>query len=75
MRADDGYYCIWIVNNGLGPAMVEDFVVKVDDVKIAAAPLEAVCKGVEELFPGKAYKLFSSFVAKGYVMCISQHII
>jgi hypothetical protein len=75
---DGGYYCIWLTNNGLGPAIVERFVVKVDEhdmltdfterTHMPGAAHEPIENAIAALFPGDEYNLHSSFMAKGYAM-------
>src|SRR5690349_11378775 len=62
-KPEAGYYCIWVVNNGLGPAIIEKFTVKVDDVLIPGVAQEPLEKGVAELFRNTKYDLQTSFMA------------
>lgn len=50
-----GFYAIEIINNGLGPAIIESFSVKVDDKRIAGEGTEPIQKALKILFPNYSY--------------------
>ncbi len=67
------YYSVELINNGLGPALIEKFTVKVDGEVIPGERTEPIEKAIELLFPGLNYhKLYKSFVAKGYSMAAND---
>ncbi len=66
---DKSYYSVDLINNGLGPALIENFTVKVDGEVIPGEREEPIEKALELLFPGLNYhKLYKAFLAKGYSM-------
>jgi hypothetical protein len=69
INVDKGYYCIWLMNNGLGPAIIESFVVKVDEHEIPGVADEPIQKGIAELFRNDTYRLFSSFMCLKAMRC------
>ncbi len=69
---DKGFYHIELVNNGLGPAVIESFLVKIDGKGISGEGTEPIEKGLKILFPNLAYKSNQSFVAEGYSMAAKE---
>jgi len=66
--ADKGFYKMDLINNGLGPALIENFVLKVDGKIIPGERTEPIEKALKILFPNHHYAVYKSFVAKGYSM-------
>jgi len=57
------------MNNGLGPAIIENFVVKIDEVQIPGVGAEPMEKAIARLFAARyVYDLESSFITKNYSM-------
>jgi hypothetical protein len=68
IKADEGFYSVELVNNGLGPALIEKFILKVDGKIIPGERTEPIKKALKILFPNHNYKSEQSFVSKGYSM-------
>ncbi|HBG78575.1 MAG TPA: hypothetical protein DDW84_07020 [Phycisphaerales bacterium] len=66
--ADKGIYSVELMNNGLGPALIENFVLKVDGEIISGDGTESVEKALRKLFPNHKYSSQQAFVSKGYSM-------
>jgi hypothetical protein len=62
------FYAVDLINNGLGPALIEDFTIKVDGKIIHGERSEPVEKALKILFPNHHYNSYHSFLAKGYSM-------
>ncbi|MGA2914435.1 MAG: hypothetical protein ABSE89_00185 [Sedimentisphaerales bacterium] len=67
-NADNGFYSVELMNNGLGPALIENFVLKVDGEIIPGVGTEPVEKALKILLPNHNYNSEQSFVSKGYSM-------
>ncbi|MBV2089975.1 MAG: hypothetical protein KUF72_03735 [Candidatus Thiodiazotropha sp. (ex Ctena orbiculata)] len=66
MRPDEHYYRIQLVNNGLGPALIKRFVVRLDNNVVkgkATEPLKAVIKA---LFLDTEYKVQTAMLNRDY---------
>ena len=64
----NGYYQVDLINNGIGPALIEKFCVKVDGKVLPGAELEVIETAMKILFPNNAYTLGKAYVGKGYAM-------
>jgi hypothetical protein len=63
-----GFYAVVLMNNGLGPALIENFILKVDGKIIPGERAEPIEKALKILFPNHNYNSYHSFVSKGYSM-------
>jgi len=73
--AERGFYAIELINNGIGPALIEEFLVKVDGKVISGQGPEPIEKGLKIIFPNLEYKLRHGYVAKGYSMPAKEKVI
>ncbi len=67
-EADKGIYAVELMNNGLGPALIESFTVMIDGKAISGEQTEPLEKALKILFPNIEYKSHQEFMAKGYSM-------
>ena len=70
--ADKGFYQVELLNNGLGPAVIVEFVVKVDGKRIPGEGTEPIEKALKILFPNLVYQSNQSYVTKGYSMASKE---
>ena len=70
--AEKGFYSIDLINNGLGPAIISSFSLKIDRKLISGEGTEPIEKALKILFSGSAYKSQQSFLAKGYSMAAKE---
>lgn len=61
-------YSAELLNNGIGPALIESFYIHVDGQLISGEGTEPIEKALKILFPQYQYASWQSFVAKGYMM-------
>lgn len=61
-------YSVELLNNGIGPALIESFHIQVAGQPIAGEGLESIEKALKILFPQYQYVSAQSYVAKGYMM-------
>lgn len=61
-------YSVELLNNGIGPALVESFCICVDGQLLSGTGMEPIEKALKILFPQYRYASSQSFVAKGYMM-------
>jgi hypothetical protein len=69
---DKGVYAVELMNNGLGPALIESFTVLIDGKVISGKRTEPLEKALKILFPNIAYKSHQEFMAKGYSMSAKE---
>jgi len=67
-NSDKGFYTVELINNGIGPAVIEDFVLKVDGKKISGDGTEPIEKALKILFPNLSYHSNHSYLATNYSM-------
>lgn len=61
-------YEVSIINNGIGPALIKEFVVKVDNTIITGEPDELIGKALKLIFPDQPFNSFTEWVSPGHVM-------
>lgn len=61
-------YSVELLNNGIGPALIESFYIHVDGELISGEGMEPIEKALKILFSQYQYASWQSFVAKGYMM-------
>ncbi|MES9928524.1 MAG: hypothetical protein ABW158_10435 [Candidatus Thiodiazotropha sp. 6PDIVS] len=64
-NSDKGAYAVELINNGLGPALIESFIVKIDRKIISGEGTEPIEKGLKILFPNDQYHSHEAYMAKG----------
>lgn len=69
---DKGVYAVELMNNGLGPALIESFTIKVDGKNISGEQTEPIEKGLKILFPNLVYKSHQEYMGKGYSMAAKE---
>ena len=66
---DKAFYSVELINNGLGPALIEKFTIKVDGEVMPGKQTEPIEKAMELLLPGLNYeKFYKAFLGKGSSM-------
>ena len=65
---DKGLFRVDIINNGIGPALIQTFQVFVDGHEIVGQDLEIIRKALKILFPNYVYNSYNSFLSQGYMM-------
>lgn len=66
--AEKGFYSVELINNGIGPAVIEDFSIKVDGKQVAGEGTEPLEKALKIVLPNLHYLSKQSYLAKGYSM-------
>lgn len=61
-------YAVELLNNGIGPALIDSFQIQVDSHPIVGEGTEPMEKALKILFPQYQYSSWQSFVSKGYMM-------
>lgn len=69
---EKGFYSFEIINNGIGPAIVEEATVKVDGKPIAGKAADAVENAVKILFADLRYRANHSYFMKGDTMAPNE---
>src|SRR3990172_12584537 len=72
--AEKGFYRIELINNGIGPALIEEFLVKVDGKVISGLGTEPIEKGLKIIFPNLYYTSHHGYVGKGYSMAAKERV-
>lgn len=70
--SEKGSYAFELINKGLGPALIENFTVKIDGKIISGEGTEPIEKGLKILFPNSQYRTYQAFMAKGYSMAAKE---
>lgn len=65
-------YTVELINNGIGPALIESFEIYVDGKLISGVGTGPIKKALKILFPNCNYEARHSFVAKGYSMAPNE---
>ena len=68
----NGAYVLELINNGLGPAIIESFTVKVDGKVVPGEGTEPIEKCLKILFPNTQYRSHQAFMATGYSMAAKE---
>jgi hypothetical protein len=66
--AEKGFYAVELINNGIGPAVIEEFSVKVDGKLVSGDGAEVIGKVLKIVLPNLPFKAQQSYLAKGYSM-------
>lgn len=70
--AEKGFYSIEVINNGIGPAIIEEFTIKVDGKTVTGNGVEAVENVLKILFPGVPYEANHGHLSKDYSMVAKE---
>lgn len=65
-------YEVQLLNNGIGPAFIRSFQIQVDGQPITGEGYEPIEKALKILFPQSQYRLYHSFLARGYAMAANE---
>ena len=65
-------YAFELLNNGIGPALINNFQIQVDGQPIVGEGTEPIEKALKILFPQYQYSSWQSFVSKGYMMSAKE---
>jgi hypothetical protein len=65
---DQHRYSVEILNNGIGPALINNFQVFVDGHQVKGDDLELIKKSLKLLFPQYQYNAYNSYLSEGYMM-------
>ncbi len=63
-----GIYAVDLLNNGLGPALIKSFTIKVDGKKISGEGTEPIDKAVKILFPNEQFNAHYAYLGEKYAM-------
>jgi hypothetical protein len=67
-----GTYSFEILNNGIGPALIQNFSLQVDGQPITGEGAEPIEKALKVLFPQYAFRSSQAFMARGYMMSAKE---
>lgn len=65
---EKGFYRLELINNGIGPAVIEGFSIKVDGILVSGERSKPIEKAMEIVLPNLQYQPEQSYLEKGYVM-------
>ena len=71
-NGDKGVYTVKLINNGLGPALIENFVFKIDGKIMSGEGTEPIHKGLTIRFPNNTYQSHQAYMVKGYSMAAKE---
>lgn len=67
-----GFYFTEIINNGLGPAIIESYAIKLDGNIMPGDGTEKMTKALKLLFPSNEFKTQQSYMSKDYSMAAKE---
>lgn len=67
-RSNQGVFAIDLMNNGLGPALIKNFVIKGDGNRIPGNGTKPIEKALKMLFPKDSYNAEFEFLGKNHAM-------
>jgi hypothetical protein len=70
--AEKGLYTVELINNGLGPALIDSFTITVDGKIISGKQTEPIEKALKILFPNVPYRSHQEYMSKGYSMAAKE---
>lgn len=70
--AGNNRYAVELLNNGIGPALINSFQIQVDGQFIVGEGTEQMEKALKILFPQYQYNSWQSYVSKGYMMSAKE---
>lgn len=71
-NSDQGVYVVDVINNGLGPAIIENFEVFLDGKLIQGEGTEPIAKALNILFPNVGFQAHQTHMANGYCMAAKE---
>jgi hypothetical protein len=71
-NSENGRYRLELINNGLGPALIECFTIKIDGRIISGEGTEPIEKGLKLLFPDIKYASSQAYLGKSYAMAAKE---
>ncbi len=71
-RSQQHYYCLELVNNGLGPALITSMEITLDNQVIQGKATEPIDTVIQALFVDAQYKTETSFFDIGYSMPVDE---
>lgn len=72
---EEKQFKVGFTNCGIGPALIDNFVVRVDGEVISGVPSETVEKAVAIVFPDQSYSYEFGFVAKKAVVTVNEEVL
>lgn len=67
-KSSQGIYAVDLLNNGLGPAIIKSFVIKVDGNVITGDGIKPIEKALKVLFPNEQYNAEYEYLGKNHAM-------
>lgn len=67
-NAEKGFYTVELINNGIGPAIIEEFTIKVDGRLVSGGKAEILEKALKIVLPNLRYRSQLSYLGKDYSM-------
>ena len=65
--AENYFYQVDLINNGVGPALIKSFKVFVDNKELSGTHAGSLDKAFQMLLPSVSYESYNSFLINGYV--------
>lgn len=69
---EEGRYVVELINNGLGPALIEGFTLTVDGSPVSGKQTDVFENALGIIFHGMNYRSFQSYLAQGYCMAAKE---
>lgn len=67
-RYDEGIITVQVLNNGVGPALIKKFELRVDDQVVTGSQTEPTEKALRILLPNQPYTTYNAYMGKGFAL-------
>ena len=65
---ENGSYAVHVLNNGIGPALIKKFEIRVDDKVISGEGTKPIEKALKILFPNQPYQSHNSHMGNNFAL-------
>jgi hypothetical protein len=72
MAGNEDFYQVDLMNNGVGPALIQSFRVYVDNQELLGTESDLIDTAIKMLFSQSGYDSHNAFLSKGYMMAAND---
>ena len=65
---ENGNYAVHVLNNGIGPALIKKYEIRVDDKVMSGEGTEPIEKALKILFPNQPYQSNNSYMGNNFAL-------
>ncbi|MCW8890813.1 MAG: hypothetical protein OQL20_09170 [Sedimenticola sp.] len=71
---EKGSYGVYLLNNGIGPALIKKFEIRVDNKVVSGEGTEPIEKALKIVLPNQPYKSQNAYLAAGFALGAKENI-